>query len=366
MLSLLLASSEALARPVACAPTPIAVYTSELCVLHDPGKRAGELHPEQPARLSNLLEALHETWKGEFGDLMQIRAPEIDVTRDQLLRVHTEAYLKRLDDFFIRLKRPAAGGIQPRLNLDPDTVVATHTQAAANRASGLVCSAVDEVFGGCVFDPAADGKGVTHRAAVGDCVRRAFVMVRPPGHHAEAGRAGGFCVYNNVLVGVAHAQHNYGLTRVAIIDFDVHHGNGDADIAWCDATRLYASSHELGIWPHADPLPACDGLHGQILSADLPPASGSTEFRRAWRDDLLPAIRSFEPEAIFMSAGFDAHEADPMANLRLKDDDFHWITSQLTALGDGGLPIISVLEGGHNVDQLPKSVKAHLDALIQT
>ena len=204
------------------APTPIAIYTSELCVLHDPGMRMGEVLPEQPARLAKLIHAMRSEWSPEYGDLLQIREPEVDVTHEQLLRVHDETYLDRLDDFFKRLERPAAGNIRPRVNLDPDTVVAAHSEAAANRASGLVCAAVDEVFGSCVFEePSTPGSGERHRAEPGDCIRRAFVMVRPPGHHAEAGKAGGFCIYNNVMIGVAHAQELYGLTRVAIIDFDV-------------------------------------------------------------------------------------------------------------------------------------------------
>lgn len=176
----------------------------------------------------------------------------------------------------------------------------------------------------------------------------------------------GFCIYNNVMVGVAHAQAVYGLTRVAIIDFDVHHGNGDSDISWCDPTRLYASSHEMGIWPHTDALPTCDGLHGQILSADLPTGGGSKEFRAAWRDELLPSIRAFEPEAIFISAGFDAHADDPLAALKLSDDDFEWITAEITELSDGGLPIISVLEGGYNIDRLEHSVRTHVHTLIHS
>ena len=326
----------------------------------------GEVLPEQPARLRNLIDAMRAQWVPEFGELLQVREPEVDVTREQLLRVHTEKYLSTLEDFFQRLERPAVGGIRPRVNLDQDTVVAANSQAAANRATGLVIAAVDEVFAGCVLDQSSSGSGDEHRAAPGECVRRAVVMVRPPGHHAESGKAGGFCIYNNVLIGVAHAQTVYGLDRVAIIDFDVHHGNGDADIAWCDATRLYVSSHEMGIWPHAGPLPPCDGMHGQILSADLPKGSGSAEFRAAWAEDLLPQVRAFEPQAIFISAGFDAHEKDPMATVRLSDDDFAWITSELTAVCGGGLPIISVLEGGYNVDQLPQSVKAHLNALIHS
>lgn len=196
----------------------------------------------------------------------------------------------------------------------------------------------------------------------GNAVRRAFVMVRPPGHHAEADAAGGFCIYNNVMVGVAHAQAVHNVTRVATLDFDVHHGNGDSDIAWCDPTRLYASSFEAGIFGGTGVEKRCDGLHGQILSCPLPAGCGSDAFRRAWATQLLPAVREFEPEVIFLSAGFDAHADDPLASLALTEDDFAWITQEVTALDD--VPIVSVLEGGYDIDALERSARAHVRALI--
>jgi acetoin utilization deacetylase AcuC-like enzyme len=146
----------------------------------------------------------------------------------------------------------------------------------------------------------------------------------------------------------------------------VHHGNGDSDISFCDPTRLYASSHEAELWPKTGATWGCDGLHGQILNAPLPPGCGSDEFREAWQSTILPAVREFEPEAIFLSAGFDAHADDPLASMQLTDDDFSWITAQCCALGGGSLPIISVLEGGYNIDALEGSVRAHLDALVHS
>ena len=194
-------------------PLPVAIYTSDVCVEHNPGSRFGVLHPEQPDRLKNLIDAMRGPWHSEFGDLMRIREPEVEITQEALLRVHSEEYLNRLQDAFERVKRPAAGGIQPRVNLDQDTVVSVGTQAAVSRATGLVVAAVDDVLGRSARDGASSDD---------DAVRRAFVMVRPPGHHAEAGKAMGFCLFNNVMVGVAHAQAVHGLDRVAILDFDVH------------------------------------------------------------------------------------------------------------------------------------------------
>ena len=232
-----------------------------------------------------------------------------------------------------------------------DTVIKEPgSQAAAHRAAGLVVAAVDDIF-------------------TGGATRRAFVMVRPPGHHAEAGKPGGFCVYNNVMVGVAHAQAVHGVTRVAILDFDVHHGNGDSDISWCDPTRMYVSSFEAGTFGDTEEglVQGCDGLHGQILSCPLPSGCGSGEFRNAWTDTLLPAVRQFEPDAIFVSAGFDAHVDDPLASLTLTEDDFAWITAEVVGLSAGGsIPIISVLEGGYDVDALERSCRAHVRALIHS
>ena len=205
----------------------------------------------------------------------------------------------------------------------------------------------------------------------------------------------GFCIYNNVMVGVAHAQAMHGVGRVAILDFDVrppsssssalcsaaaallpqhcpaahqplqvHHGNGDESLSWADPSRLYASSHQSPSFPGTGRTAGRQGAHGQVWNCPLPAGSGSQEFRDAWQKTLLPAVRAFEPEAIFLSAGFDAHAEDPMASMALTDDDFAWITTEVAALGDGQLPIISVLEGGYNIVALERAVRRHVGALI--
>lgn len=321
----------------------------------------GQVLPEQPARLANLIAALRGPWAAEFGELLQVREPEVDVTEEQLRRIHTPEHLERIAAAFAQSRPKGGSTLSFRVNLDRDTVIhEPGSEAAANRAAGLVVAAVDDLLG--EPGPAA--------------ARRAFVMVRPPGHHAEADKAGGFCIFNNVMVGVAHAQAKYGLQRVAVLDFDVHHGNGGADICAegdlrcaeevCDATRMYASSFEAGIFADEGIERGCDGLHGQLVSAPLPAGCGSEAFRRAWAEDLLPAVRAFDPEAIFLSAGFDAHADDPMASLQLREDDFAWLTAEAAALGGGTLPIISVLEGGYNLDALVDSARAHVRALIHS
>ena len=335
----------------ALALTPVSLYTSEICLGHDPGNK-GKLpdgkpnrHPEQVARLERLLSAARNEWTADFGDALKLQELECDVTEEQLLRVHSRKYLDRLNYLFAQSQR---GPPFMRVNLDGDTVLSQGTAAAATRAAGLVVKAVEDVL------------------STAPETRRAFVMVRPPGHHAEADMGGGFCFYNNVLVGVAHAQAVHNIGRVAILDFDVHHGNGDSDISWCDPTRLYASTHEEALWPGTGATWGCDGLHGQILSCPLPPGCGSKQFRAAWKKTLLPTIAEFEPEVIFLSAGFDAHLDDPLASMELSDDDFEWITTEVAALGGGNLPIVSVLEGGYNVDALEGAVRAHLHALINS
>ena len=331
-----------------------ALYTSEVCLGHDPGNKGTlpsglpNAHPESVERLSRLLHSLHNDWAPAFGDALHVvDKRDVDVTRDQLLRVHTPAYLERCERLFSQAQQPV-GERYIRVNFDASTVVSRGSQAAAARAAGLVVSAVDDVLS------TSGSSGELHRA---------FVMVRPPGHHAEAGKSGGFCVYNNVLVGVAHAQAVHGVGNVAILDFDVHHGNGDSELSWCDPTRLYASSHEAELWPGTGATWGCDGLHGQIVNCPLPPGAGSAAFRTAWTETLLPAVRRFDPDVVFLSAGFDAHADDPLASMTLQPADFAWLTREVAALD---VPIISVLEGGYNVNALEASVYAHLRALIES
>ena len=273
-------------------PSPVALFTSEVCLGHEPGAKGKKadgtpnLHPEQVERLATLLRAMRGSWKSEFGSLMQVHEPEADVTEEQLLRVHTKDYLETLNQKFAQSQRRPP----MRVNLDRDTVISAGSQAAALRAAGLVIAAVDAVLGG----------GPSHHP---EQPSRAFVMARPPGHHAETSKCGGFCLFNNVLIGVAHAQAVHGVANVAILDFDVHHGNGDAEISWCDPTRLYASTHEEALWPGTGAVTGCDGLHGQILSQPLPPDCSSELFRQAWRDEIFPAVRKFGAEVVFLSAG---------------------------------------------------------------
>ena len=318
---------------------PVAVYTSEACVGHDPGW----MHPEKPERLTTLLNAMRGEWARAFGDRMRVHEPEVEVTDEQLLRVHTPEHLKVVEDAYKQLNL-----IRRQVKIDADTVVSPGSQLAAKRAAGLVVAAVDDLMS---------------RSAE---VKRAFVMVRPPGHHAEADKPQGFCLYNNVLVGVAHAQAVHGIKRVAILDFDVHHGNGDEAIAMTDRSRLYASSHQSPCYPGTGLTPGASGPHKNIWNVPLEPGAGSAEFRAAWTKTLLPAVRRFKPDAIFISAGFDAHAEDPLASVELSDEDFSWITKEIVStVGNGRLPIISVLEGGYNVVSLERAVRAHLEALMK-
>ena len=316
---------------------PVALYTSDLCVQHDPGP----LPPEQPARLERLLSEMRTRWVPEFGEQwLQVREPRVDVTDEQVLRVHTRDHLNQV-------KRAFAGSqLLGRLELDTDTFVSSGSAKAAKRAAGLVVAAVDDVCG------ARKSKSEP---------RRAFAMVRPPGHHAESDGPQGFCLWNNIMIGAAHAQAAHGVGRVAVVDFDVHHGNGGEDIAWDDPSRLYVSSHETPLYPGTGETRGKDGGYRNVVNAPLPANAGSRAFRSAWSDLLLPAVRSFKPEVIFISAGFDAHKDDPLANVNLNDEDFAWVTRELCAMGK---PIVSALEGGYNVDVLPGSVKAHIKALM--
>jgi acetoin utilization deacetylase AcuC-like enzyme len=320
---------------------PLSLYTHPVCIGHEPGMLRLGGHPESPARLSGLLNAMRTEWKPTLGEHLRIHdALEADATREQLLRVHSEAHLDKVNGAFANAER-----FRFPQGLDGDTVASPGSRAAATRAAGLVVAATDEVFGET------------------SAVQRAFVMVRPPGHHAERDKPMGFCLYNNVMVGVAHARAAHGVRRVAILDFDVHHGNGDAALAVDDENLLYASSHQSPCFPGTGATPGFSGPHGTILSAPLPPGAGSDLFRAAWSGAMWRAVQDFRPEAVFLSAGFDAHAEDPLAGLALVDDDFGWVTEQVTALG---VPIVSVLEGGYNVDALCRAARQHVEALIRS
>jgi len=302
------------------------LFTHPACLGHDPGQG----HPERPARLASVLKALSGP---EFAALRRREAPL--ATTEQLQRAHPQRYVEAVLQAF-----PTAGYVQ----LDGDTVVSPGSKDAALRAAGALVAATDAVMGG--------------EAA------NAFCAVRPPGHHAEPMRPMGFCLFNNVVVAARHARALYGIAKVAVMDFDVHHGNGTETQAMADADLFYASTHQSPLYPgggthnHAD--------HPNIVNAPLPPRSGSAEFHAAMSDMVLPAMRTFAPELVIISAGFDAHHADPLAELRLTEDDFAWATTQLleVARDHAGGRLVSALEGGYDLDALGRSAQAHVRALM--
>lgn len=303
----------------------VAIFTHSACLAHDTGPD----HAECPARLVAVTQALRDA----FPDALDWReAPR--ASRDQLLRVH----VPRLLDAVLRT-RPAQ-----RLMLDPDTVLSPDSAEAALRAAGTAVAAVDAVF---------DGDDL-----------RAFCAVRPPGHHATADTAMGFCLFNNVAIAAAHTLAMHGLQRVAIADFDVHHGNGTQAIFEHDPRVLFASSHQMPLYP--DTGHATERGIGNILNAPLPPGAGSAAFRMAWQTQLLPALEDFRPQLLLISAGFDAHRRDPLAQLELEAGDYAWLTTALRAIADHHARgrIVSVLEGGYDLQALHDCSVAHVGALL--
>ena len=302
------------------------IFTHPACVEHDPGAS----HPECPARLEAVLEALKTE---EFKDLEWREASRAET--GQLTRVHSRDHVDRVLSLV-----PKEG----HYSLDPDTVLSPSSGEAALRAAGALCAAVDAVMAG-------EGQN-------------AFCAVRPPGHHAEATRAMGFCLFNNVAVGALHAREQHGLARVAVIDFDVHHGNGTQATFAQDADLFYASTHQF---PHYPGTGSADerGL-GNLVNAPLAPGTGSVEFRQAMNDRILPALGDFAPDFTFISAGFDAHAADPLAHLNFVEEDFAWATREIMDIAEAGSSsrVVSTLEGGYDLGALASSAAAHVRALM--
>ena len=306
----------------------VALFTHPACLGHDPGL----YHPECPPRLRAVLEALEHP---DFTALLREEAPE--ATREQLCRAHPQAYVDR-----ILALRPESGAAIP---LDPDTVASPGTHDAILRAAGGAVAAVDAVMEGW-----ADA---------------AFAAVRPPGHHAERARAMGFCFFNNVAVAARHARAQWGLSRVAVVDFDVHHGNGTEDIFAPDAALFYASSHQHPCYPGTG-FPSEHGVAGNVVNVQLPPSAGSAPFRAGWERVILPALDAWAPELLIVSAGFDAHRDDPLAELRVETEDFAWLTDRLVDAANRhcGGRLVSVLEGGYDLSALARSTAAHVRRLM--
>jgi acetoin utilization deacetylase AcuC-like enzyme len=303
------------------------LYTHSACLQHDPGPG----HAERPARLRAVLQALDHD---RHAALDRVEAPS--VTREQLLRVHSSAHVEH-----ILGSAPPEGGTY---RLDEDTVMSPGSVEAALRAAGATVAAVDAVLSGAV--------------------QRAFCAVRPPGHHATRDQAMGFCLFNNIAVAAAHALAAHGLKRVAIADFDVHHGNGTQAIFEREPRVLFLSSHESPLYPGSGR--EDERGVGNIVNGTLSPGAGSDEFRALWDDVLLPRLHAFKPQLVLVSAGFDAHRNDPLANIRLGQEDYAWITERLVALANAHAEgrLVSTLEGGYDLAALAASAAAHVHSLM--
>lgn len=303
------------------------LYTHPACLQHDTGPG----HPESPARLAAVLHALDHD---RFAALDRIEAPR--ATREQLLRVHRAGHVERILD---------AAPASDLLQLDEDTVMSPGSAEAALHAAGAMVAAVD--------------------AVIADECRHAFCAVRPPGHHATPDHAMGFCLFNNVAIAAAHALAAHGLKRVAIADFDVHHGNGTQAIFEREPRVLFVSSHQSPLYPETGR--EDERGVGNIVNGCLSAGDGSYAFRELWDGLLLPRLHAFKPQLVLVSAGFDAHRDDPLAGLQLGSEDYAWITAKLVELAraHAGGRLVSTLEGGYSPAALAASAAAHIEELME-
>ena len=302
------------------------LFSHAISAEHD----TGDGHPERPDRIRAVMEALDAT---AFDGLVRREAPRAEP--GQIGRVHPEGYVERL---------LAAAPKEGLVRIDADTVMSPATGEAALRAAGALVAAVDAVVAGEA--------------------ETAFCAVRPPGHHAEPGRSMGFCLFNNIAVAAYHARAEHGLDKIAVVDFDVHHGNGTQAAFESDMALFFASTHEYPLYPGTGA--AGETGVGNIFNVPLSSGSGSEEFRTGMAEHILPALREFRPELILISAGFDAHERDPLATLRLVEDDYAWVTREIRELAGElcGGRVISTLEGGYDLQALAASVTAHVLELM--
>ena len=303
------------------------LVTHNACSAHD----MGEGHPERPERMRAVDQALESEI---FQMLARDQAPRAPI--EALTRVHPADYVAAIEQ---------ASPRQGLVRVDQDTSMSPGTWEAALRSAGGAVFAVDEVLGGKVVN--------------------AFVATRPPGHHAEVSTPMGFCFFNNAAVAARHAQSAHGAERVAIVDFDVHHGNGTQDIFWNDKSVLYASTHEMPAYPGTGALDE-RGEYDQIVNAPLRAGDGSETFREAFEVAILPRVEAFSPDLLIISAGFDAHFRDPLGNLKLREEDFAWATRKLMAIAQRrcNSRVVSLLEGGYDLEGLARSVAAHVGALM--
>jgi acetoin utilization deacetylase AcuC-like enzyme len=289
-------------------------------------------HPERPDRLRAIERALAAD---AFKPLVRVEAPAASL--DTVALCHPMDYVTAVQD-----ASPQQGLVQ----IDADTSMSPGSFEAALRGAGGAVHAVDEVM--------------TGKAA------NAFVAIRPPGHHAETARPMGFCLFNNAAIAARHAQRKHGAERAAVVDFDVHHGNGSQDIFWSDASVLYSSTHQMPLYPGTGAVSE-SGEHDTIVNAPLRAGDGGSQFKAAFETRILPRLRDFKPDLVVISAGFDAHTRDPLANLNLVEADFAWATQQLMEIADKSAQgrVVSVLEGGYDLQGLAGSVTAHVTALMR-
>jgi acetoin utilization deacetylase AcuC-like enzyme len=308
-----------------CMTTLLLTHRASLDHLTPPG------HPERPDRIRAIDQVLGES---RFEKLVREQAPE--GTLDLVKLCHDEHYVEEL-----RRVAPDKGLIY----LDGDTSMSPGTWEAVMRGVGGAVAATDAVMSG-----AADN---------------AFVAMRPPGHHAEINKPMGFCFFDHAAIAARHAQRRYGIARAAVVDFDVHHGNGTQDIFWADPTLMYCSTHQMPLFPGTG-ASGERGEHDTIVNAPLAPNDGAAKFRAAFENLILPQLQKFAPELIIISAGFDAHRRDPLANINLDAEDFDWVTRKLmdVAHSSAGGRVVSVLEGGYDLQGLKESVAAHVTALM--
>ena len=285
-------------------------------------------HPEQVARMTSINRALEAP---EFASLLRVEAPK--ASDADIALAHPQSYIERIKN-------------APQGPLDADTHMSKGSLDAALRAAGGNVKAVDMVM--------AKEAG------------NAFVAMRPPGHHAETETPMGFCLFGNVVIGAKHALAHHNLSKVAIIDFDVHHGNGTQDLVWNEERIFFASSHQVPLYPGSGH-PHEVGAHNQILNVPLDPMTGGKVMRQKYENLVFPAIDDFAPDLIFISAGFDAHEADPLANLNFTTQDFVWLTQEICKLADRHCEgrIVSTLEGGYDLDALAEATSAHIKTLME-
>jgi acetoin utilization deacetylase AcuC-like enzyme len=289
-------------------------------------------HPERPDRLRAIEQALEDE---KFQTLAREQAPMAPA--EIVALCHPMDYIEA-----IRNASPDEGMVQ----LDADTSMSPGSFEAALRAAGGGMKAIDEVMTGKI--------------------NNAFVAVRPPGHHAEAARPMGFCLFNSAAIAARYAQTKHGAERVAIVDFDVHHGNGSQDIFWSDKTVMYCSTHEMPLYPGTGAITE-RGEFNTVVNAPLRAGDGGEQFKQAMEGVIFPRLREFKPDLLVISAGFDAHTRDPLANLNLVEADFAWVTKKLMEIADASAKgrIVSMLEGGYDLQGLSRSVAAHVTALME-